>query len=117
MEQPDILDEITFDDFLKVDMRVGKVLSVKENEKAYKPSYLLQIDFGEKVGTKQSSAQITNYEPEALIGKMVICVMNFPSKKIAGYKSEVLILGIDDSEGNISLLTLDRPSPLGNKVY
>jgi tRNA-binding protein len=117
MNQPDILDQINIDDFLKVDMRVGKVISVKDNEKAYKPAYILQIDFGDKIGVKQSSAQITNYQPETLLGRLVICIVNFPTKKIAGYKSEVLVLGIDDEEGELSLLTVDHPTPLGNKVY
>ncbi len=114
---PDILEQISFDDFIKIDIRLGKIVSVKNNDKSYKPSYLLQIDFGEKIGVKQSSAQITNYEKNELINKYVVCVVNFPVKKIAGYKSEVLVLGVDDEEGNISLISVDKPAVIGNKIY
>ncbi len=114
---PDILEQISFDDFIKIDIRLGKIVSVKDNDKSYKPSYLLQIDFGEKIGIKQSSTQITNYEKNELINKDVVCVVNFPAKKVAGYKSEVLVLGVDDEEGNISLISVDKPAMIGNKVY
>ncbi len=109
--------KIEIEDFLKIDMRIGKIISVKNNEKAHKPAYVIQIDFGENIGVKQSSAQITNYEAESLVGKNVICVINLNPKKIAGYKSEVLVLGVNDEGGGISLLTPDYSVPLGNKIY
>ncbi|MDV2992422.1 MAG: putative chaperone CsaA [Chroococcidiopsis sp. SAG 2025] len=85
--------EISFDDFLKVDMRVGTIIAVEDNLKAKKPAYILTIDFG-NLGQKMSSAQITdNYSKAELIGKQIIAVVNFPAKRVAGVKSEVLILG------------------------
>ena len=98
---------IEFQDFLKVDMRVGTVVSVDLNEKARKPAYVMKIDFGD-FGEKTTSAQITeNYQVEDLIGTQVVAVVNFPVKRVAGVKSEVLVLAIvDDEKGNVLL----RPS-------
>ena len=97
-------EQITFDDFDKVDIRVGTVISVRKNEKARKPSLVVEVDFGEKIGIKQSSAQITHYyNEENLKGKQVIGVCNFPEKNIAGVVSQVLILGSIDKEGKVIL--------------
>ena len=98
-------EEITYDIFNKVDIRLGTVISVKKNEKARKPSLVIEIDFGTDIGIKQSSAQITHYyNEENLKGKQVIGVCHFPEKNIAGVKSQVLILGSIDSEGKVTLV-------------
>ena len=98
-------EQITYDTYDKVDIRVGTVISVKKNEKARKPSLVVEVDFGNKIGVKQSSAQITHYYNEAnLVGKQVIGVCNFPEKNIAGVVSQVLILGSIDKEGKVVLV-------------
>ncbi len=98
-------EQITYDIFDKVDIRLGTVLSVKKNEKARKPSLVVEVDFGKEIGIKQSSAQITHfYNSENLIGKQVIGICNFPEKNIAGIKSQVLILGSIDKEGKVTLV-------------
>ena len=98
-------EQITFDDFDKVDIRVGTVISVRKNDKARKPSLVVEVDFGEEIGIKQSSAQITHYyNEENLKGKQVIGVCNFPEKNIAGVKSQFLLLGSIDSEGKVTLV-------------
>ena len=98
-------EQITYDIFDKVDIRLGTILSVKKNEKARKPSLIVEVDFGKEIGIKQSSAQITHYYNEQnLIGKQVIGVCNFPEKNIAGVKSQVLILGSVDKEGKVTLV-------------
>jgi len=98
-------EEITYDVFDKVDIRLGTVISVKKNEKARKPSLVVEVDFGNEIGIKQSSAQITHYYNEQnLKGKQVIAVCNFAEKNIAGVISQVLILGSIDSEGRVTLV-------------
>tara|TARA_B100000519_G_C14210804_1_gene422576 strand:+ start:25 stop:366 length:342 start_codon:yes stop_codon:yes gene_type:complete len=98
-------EQITYDIFDKVDIRLGTVISVKKNEKARKPSLVVEVDFGQEIGIKQSSAQITHYySEENLLGKQVIGVCNFPEKNIAGIKSQVLILGSIDQEGRVTLV-------------
>ena len=98
-------EQITYDIFNKVDIRLGTVISVKKNEKARKPSLVVEVDFGKEIGIKQSSAQITHYyNEENLKGKQVIAVCNFPEKNIAGVVSQVLILGAIDQEGKVVLL-------------
>ena len=97
--------EITYEDFKKIQIKVGTVLEVKNNEKARKPSLVVKVDFGKEVGIKQSSAQITHfYNSENLIGKQVIGVCNFPKKNIAGIISEVLILGAIEKDGKVVLV-------------
>ena len=97
--------EITFEDFSKIQILVGTVLKVSKNEKARKPSLVIEVDFGSKVGIKQSSAQITHfYNSENLVGKQVIGVCNFPSKNIAGVTSEVLVLGAIEKDGKVVLV-------------
>lgn len=110
--------EIGIEDFQRVDIRVGRVLSAEPLEGARKPAYRLRIDFGREIGVKQSSAQITqNYTVEQLIGRLVMGVVNFPPRRIAGFKSEVLTLGVDDEQGNVVLLMPEREVPLGSRMY
>ena len=98
-------EQITYNEFDKIDIRLGPVISVEKNEKARKPSLVLKVDFGKEIGVKQSSAQITHfYNKDNLIGKQVIGVCNFPEKNIAGIVSQVLILGSIDSEGKVTLV-------------
>ena len=107
-------EQISYDIFDKVDVRIGTVLSVKKNVKARKPSLVIEVDFGKEIGIKQSSAQITHYyTAENLIGKQVIGVCNFPEKNIAGVKSQVLILGSIDKEGKVTLLHPSQPAENG----
>ena len=97
--------QITYDIYEKLDIRLGTVLSVKKNEKARKPSLVVEVDFGKDIGVKTSSAQITHYyNSENLVGKQVIGVCNFPEKNIAGIKSQFLLLGSIDDEGKVTLL-------------
>lgn len=97
--------EITYEDYSKVEIKIGTVLSVKKNEKAKKPSLVVEVDFGSAIGIKKSSAQITHYyNEENLVGKQVIGVCNFPKKNIAGIVSEVLILGAIEKDGKVVLL-------------
>lgn len=96
----DIKDLVTFDDFLKLDIRVGEIIEAGLLEKAKKPAYRLKVDFGDNLGIRDSSAQITeHYSPEELIGKQVLAVVNFPPRKIAGFKSQVLVLGTYSKDG------------------
>ncbi len=98
-------EQITYDIFDKVDIRLGTVVSVRKNEKARKPSLIVEVDFGKEIGIKQSSAQITHYyNEENLKGKQVIAVCNFPEKNIAGVVSQILILGAIDSKGRVTLV-------------
>ena len=106
--------EITYDDFKKVQIKVGTVLEVKKNEKARKPSLIVKVDFGKEIGIKQSSAQITHYyNAENLVGQQVIGVCNFAEKNIAGIVSQVLILGSIDKEGKVILLHPSQKSENG----
>ena len=106
----------TFDDFMKLDIRVGTIVEAVLFEKAKKPAYQLQIDFGNEIGVKKTSAQITNYyKPEELINKQILAVVNFPPKQIANFMSEVLVLGTY-SEGGVVLITPDKEVKNGDKV-
>ena len=106
----------TIDDFLKLEIRVGRIISVKDFPEARKPSYKLRIDFG-KYGMKRSSAQLTKlYSKEDLLNKQVVAVTNFPPKQIADFKSEVLVLGVILEDGKVALLQPDRETPLGYKI-
>lgn len=108
--------EITFADFLKVDMRVGTIIAVEDNSKAKNPAYILTIDFGE-LGNKMSSAQITqNYSQAELIGKQIIAVVNFPPKRVAGVKSEVLVLGAVPNNQGVVLLEPNLPVENGTRI-
>ncbi len=112
-----IIHEISWQDFEKVDIRIGTIISVMEFPEARKPAYKLLIDLGD-LGTKKSSAQITNlYTVEELKGKQVICVCNFPPKQIANWISEVLVTGFSDPNGNIVLATVDQKLQNGSKLH
>jgi len=106
----------TFDDFMKLDIRVGTVCAAKVFEKARKPAYQLEVNFGPELGVKRSSAQITDhYTPEELVGKQVLAVVNFPPRQIANFMSEVLVLGTY-SEGGVVLITPDKTVANGDKL-
>jgi tRNA-binding protein len=112
------MQEISWEDFEKVDIRVGMVIEAEPFPEARKPSIKLTVDFGLGVGARKTSAQLTvHYAPEELLGRQVVAVLNFHSKRIAGFKSEVLVLGVPDSEGAVVLLTPDRTVPLGGKMF
>jgi tRNA-binding protein len=108
---------IDFDQFLAVDMRVGRVVGVEEFPEARKPAWKLTVDFGPEVGVKRSSAQITNYAREDLEGRLVVGVVNFPPRQIGPFMSEVLCLGASDEEGRIILLAPDVDVPLGSRIH
>ena len=109
---------ITYEDFDKVDIRIGNITEVKDFPEARKSCYKLTIDFGEEVGIKKSAAQITKlYKKEDLIGKQVIAVVNFPPKQIANFMSEVLTLGVSDEDGNVVLLRPDEDVELGVRMF
>ena len=109
---------IDHDDFARVDIRVGTVLSAVPNPAARKPAYVLEVDFGPEIGRRTSSAQLTElYTPEQLKGRQVAAVVNFPAKRIAGVRSEVLVLGFPDEEGRVVLVALDRPVPDGGRLF
>ena len=109
---------IEFDDFERVDMRVGRVLSAEPFPEARKPSYRLRIDFGPEIGERVSSAQLTvTYpDPAALIGRQVVAVLNFPPRRIAGFRSEVLVLGAMGPSGEVHLLAPDPPCDEGLRI-
>ncbi|WP_428523734.1 tRNA-binding protein [Roseibium sp.] len=113
-----VSDQISFDDFLKVDVRVGRVVEAEEFPEARKPAYKLRIDFGPEIGTKKTSAQITkHYTPETLVGRLVMAVVNFPPRQIGPVKSEVLTLGVPDADGEVVLMTPDKDVPIGGRLY
>ena len=110
--------EISWGDFEKVDVRVGRVIEAEPFPEARKPAIKLVVDFGPEIGEKRTSAQLTaHYEPDALVGKQVVGIVNFPPKRIAGFKSEVLVLGVPDEEGEVVLLSPDLPVPPGGRMF
>lgn len=110
--------EITFDDFLKVDIRVGTVMRAEPYPEARKPAIKLWMDFGAEIGEKRSSAQITaHYDPETLVGRQVMAVVNFPPRQIGKFMSEVLVLGLSDDTGDIVLLAPDQAVPNGSRLH
>jgi tRNA-binding protein len=112
-----VMDRISYDDFAKVDIRVGRVVQAEQFPQARKPAYKLRIDFGPTIGTKSSSAQITKYyNPEELVGRLVLAVVNFPPRQIATFFSEVLTLGVILGDGDICLVHPDRDVPLGSPI-
>jgi tRNA-binding protein len=112
-----VSDEIAYDDFAAVDMRVGRVVAVDDFPEARKPAWKLTIDFGDEIGVKRSSAQVTNYGREELEGRLVVGVVNFPPRQIGPVRSEVLVLGAADSEGRVILLAPDADVPLGARIH
>jgi tRNA-binding protein len=109
---------IAYDDFLRVDVRAGTILAAEPLAGARKPAYALRIDFGAEMGERRSSAQITKrYAPDELIGTQVCAVVNFPPKRIAGFESQVLVLGMDDADGNVVLVRPTHPVPNGRRLY
>ncbi len=111
-------DPITFDDFLKVDIRAGRVTRAEPFPEARKPAIKLWIDFGPEIGERKTSAQITaHYDPDRLVGRMVMAVVNFPPRQIGKFMSEVLVLGVSDAEGGIVLLSPDHDVPLGGRMH
>ena len=112
------MDEITFNDFLKVDIRVGSILKAETFPEARKPAYKLWIDFGPSIGTKKTSAQITdNYTLKELIGRQVLAVVNFQPRQIGPFMSEVLTLGVSDNKGAVTLLGPDKEIPNGERMH
>lgn len=108
---------ISWDDFTKVELRVGRVVSADVFREAHKPAYVLQVNFGEEIGLRKSSAQITHlYKPEELVGKLVVAVVNFPKKQIGPLMSECLVTGFHNNKGEVALCVPDKPVPLGTKL-
>lgn len=112
-----MMEPISWDDFTKVELRVGKVLTAKPFPEARKPAYILEIDFGPDVGIKRSSAQITKlYSPDELIGKLVVAVVNFPRKQIGPFMSDCLVTGFHNEQGDVALCVPDKSVPLGSRL-
>jgi tRNA-binding protein len=110
--------EITFDDFLKVDIRTGTIVRAEPYPEARKPAIKMWIDFGPDLGEKKTSAQVTaHYTPETLMGRQVMAVVNFPPRQIGKFMSEVLVLGVSDADGGIVLLSPDQPVPNGGRMH
>jgi len=115
---PQITPQITIDDFLKVDVRVGTVVDVQPFPEAKKPAYKVWVDFGPEIGIKKTSAQITvHYTPETLIGKQVAAVLNFPPRQVGPVMSEILILGFPDADGKVVLVHPSIPVPNGGRLF
>ena len=109
---------ITYDDFDRVDIRVGTIVAVDPYPEARRPAFKLQVDFGPEIGTRKTSAQVTkHYHPQTLLGRQVAAVVNFPPKQIGKFMSEVLVLGFPDSDGEVVLVGPERPVPNGGKLY
>ncbi|MGB0505040.1 MAG: tRNA-binding protein [Pikeienuella sp.] len=109
-------DEIVYDDFAKIEMRLGEIVEVKDFPRARNPSYKICVNFGE-LGQRWSSAQVTNYSEQELMGRRVICVVNMPPRNIAGFKSEVLIMGVPNEAGETILLQPSEQALLGSEVF
>ena len=111
------MNEISFDDFLKVELRVGKIVSAEKFPEARKPAYILRVDFGDELGVRKASAQITDlYRAEELVGRLVVAVLNFPPKQIGPIKSQCLVTGFHDKQGHVALCVPDKPVPLGTRL-
>ena len=111
------MQQIEWNDFIKVELRVGRVLSAQPFPQARKPAYILQVDFGADIGVRKSSAQVTTlYQPGELVGRLVVAVVNFPAKQIGPLMSECLVTGFHDADGNVALCVPDRDVPLGTRL-
>lgn len=111
------MDTISWDDFAKVELRVGRIISARVFAEARKPAYVLEVDFGPELGVKKSSAQITHlYQAEELVGKLVVAVVNFPKKQIGPLMSECLVTGFHNENGEVTLCVPDQSVPLGAKL-
>ena len=109
---------ISYEDFAKLEIRVGKIVEAVDFPDARKPAYKLKIDFGKEIGQKSSSAQITDfYKKDELVGKLILGVTNFPQKQIGNFFSEVLTLGVVDENGGVVLVFPDKPVPLGSRLF
>ena len=118
MDQPTVPARISFDDFLKVDIRVGRVIAAEPFPQARKPALKLTIDFGPEIGIKRSSAQITENHPlDDLVGQQVLAVVNFPPRQIGPFMSDVLTLDVPDANGAVMLIRPDRDVPIGGRLY
>ena len=112
------MSQITFDDFLKVDIRVGRIVDVQDFPEARKPAYKLWVDFGGELGVKKSSAQVTKYySPETLKGRQVAAVVNFPPRQIGKFMSEILVLGFPDGDNEVVLIGPEREVPIGGRLF
>lgn len=110
--------QASFADFEKLDIRAGRIVQVEDFPEARRPAYKIHVDFGPGLGVKKTSAQVTqNYMPDALLGKIVAAVVNFPPKQVGKFMSEILILGFPDSNGNVTLIGPDKDVPLGGRLY
>ena len=111
------MEEISWNDFMKVELRVGRIVSAEVFKEARKPAYKLQVDFGPELGIRKSSAQITAlYQPEALVGQLVVAVVNFPKKQIGPLMSECLVTGFHNADGDVALCVPDKDVPLGTRL-
>ena len=111
------MEEISWNDFMKVELRVGRVVAAEVFKEARKPAYKLQVDFGPELGIRKSSAQITAlYQPEALVGRLVVAVVNFPKKQIGPLMSECLVTGFHNADGDVALCVPDKDVPLGMRL-
>lgn len=111
------MNTITWDDFMKVELRVGQIISAEPFPQARKPAYILHVDFGPEIGVRKSSAQITHlYQPEDLVGRLVVAVVNFPKKQIGPLMSECLVTGFHNERGEVALCVPDKPVPLGTRL-
>ncbi len=110
-------DVATYEDFQRLDILAGVITEVEDFPRARTPAYRVTVDFGPEIGVKRSSAQATNYRKDELIGLPVVAIVNMPPRNIAGFLSEVLILGVPGEQGEVSLLTPSRPAPIGGRVH
>jgi len=110
--------DISFDDFMKVDIRTGRVVKAEAFPEARKPAIKMWVDFGGEIGVRKTSAQVTvHYTPEDLIGRQVVAVVNFPARQIGKFMSEILVLGVPDENGEVVLLSPDQETPLGGRMH